>query len=102
MDRAVLLVLLMLLFSALEAAFFHETGLREAHGNFTWATGSSALLLWWLALRDFWNDFAAFWPARGQSRLRATGYVGCWVLLGWHALSALYYLYYLISTGNVF
>ena len=101
-DRAVLLVLLMLLFSALEAAFFHETGLREAHGNFTWATGSSALLLWWLALRDFWNDFAAFWPARGQSRLRATGYVGCWVLLGWHALSALYYLYYLISTGNVF
>ena len=101
-DRAVLLVLLMLLFSALEAAFFHETGLREAHGNFTWATGSSALLLWWLALRDYWNDFAAFWPARGQSRLRATGYVGCWVLLGWHALSALYYLYYLISTGNVF
>ena len=49
MDRAVLLVLWMLLFSALEAAFFHETGMREAHGNFTWATGSSALLLWWLA-----------------------------------------------------
>ncbi len=101
-DRAVLLVLLMLLFSALEAAFFHETGLREAHGNFTWATGSSALLLWWLALRTFWIDFSAFWPKRAQSGARTAGYLVCWVLLGWHVVSSVYYLYYLLSTGNVF
>ncbi|MDD3212478.1 MAG: hypothetical protein PHY64_02335 [Eubacteriales bacterium] len=102
MDGAVALVLLMLLFSCLEAAFFHETGLRESHGNFTWATGSSALLLWWLALRSYWRDLAAFWPGRAQNRLRAAGYAASWALLGWHGYSAVYYLYYLLSSGNAF
>jgi hypothetical protein len=102
MDRGVALVLLMLLFSALEAAFFHETGMRENHGNFTWATGSSAILMWWIALRSYWTDFTEFWPKRRQHLLRAWGYVGCWALLGWHACSGVYYLYYLITTHNAF
>ncbi len=102
MDRAVKLALLMLLFSALEAAFFHETGMRESHGNFTWATGSSALLLWWLALRTYWQDFITFWPNHRQSIPRACGYVIGWALLAYNVYSAVYYLYYLLSTGSAF
>lgn len=102
MDRGVALVLLMLLFSALEAAFFHETGMRENHGNFTWATGSSAILLWWLALRSYWDDFTKALQNRHTRALRAWGYAGSWVLLLWHAFSAIYYLCYLITTHSAF
>ena len=45
-DRMLLLALLMLLFSALEAMAFRETGQRQGHGNFTWASSSSAFFLW--------------------------------------------------------
>lgn len=101
-DRAFILVLLMMLFSALEAAFFHETGMRENHGNFTWATGSSSLLFWWLTLSSFWGDFTASWKARSRQPLRACGYAVAWALLGWHTYSAIYYLYYLCATRSAF
>ena len=103
MDRTLVLVLLMLVFSVLEAACFHETGLRQAHGNFTWATGSSAILLWWLALRSFWDEFRACWQQRAQHKLRTIGYALSWALLTWHVLSGLHYIFFhILILGNAF
>ena len=45
-DRMLLLALLMLAFSVLEAMAFRETGQRRGHGNFTWASNSSSFVLW--------------------------------------------------------
>ena len=45
-DRMLLLAVLMVVFSVLEAMAFRETGQRQGHGNFTWASNSSSFFLW--------------------------------------------------------
>lgn len=104
-DRTVILLLLMMLFSIFEAASFRETGMRTNHGNFGWAMGSSSILLWWIALRDFLPNMHALKAegARGAAgKARACGFAVCWALLAWHLCSAVYYIYFLVSTDNVF
>ena len=53
------LALLMVLFSLLEGMAFRETGLREGHGNFTWATNSSSFILWVTMTGIFLREFVS-------------------------------------------
>lgn len=100
-DRTLVLALLMTLFSVVEAMLFQETGLREGHGNFTWAANSSSLFLWiamtGVGLRCFAQDRQA-----GLTLRQKAGYALTVGVLAWHAYAAVYYLYYLLSTQNAF
>ena len=100
-DRMLVLALLMVLFSVLEAMAFRETGMREGHGNFTWASNSSAFFLWVVmagnALSCFREDCR-----NGMSLLRKAGYAATGALFLWHLGSAFWYLYVLIAFNRAF
>ena len=49
-DPVLALCLLIAAISVLEAALFYETGVRENHGNFNWASMNAAFLLWVITL----------------------------------------------------
>lgn len=114
-DKQIVLCLLMVLLSVLEAMCFTETGLRQNHGNFNWASMSSAFLLWVTMLPRFIASIADYrsgalltdtdeGPADSPRahRLRSAGYFVGFVLLLWHLYSGGYYLYHLFLTGNTF
>ena len=100
-DRMLVLALLMTAFSVLEAMTFRETGLREGHGNFTWAANSSSFFLWvvmaGIALRCLKEDWEAGWTKIHTARAAVVG-----VLFGWHVFSGIYYLCYLFASKNAF
>lgn len=101
-DRLLVLALLMTLFSVLEAMAFRETGMREGHGNFTWAANSSSFFLWvvmtGVCLRCVQSDLEAGAITLG----RKLGYAAVAGLFAWHAFSAVYYIWYLLTTTNAF
>ena len=101
-DRLLVLALLMTLFSVLEAMAFRETGMREGHGNFTWAANSSSFFLWvvmaGVCLRCVQSDL----EAGAITLTRKLGYAAVAGLFAWHAFSAVYYIWYLLTTTNAF
>ena len=122
-DQAIVLSLWMALFSMLEAMFFRETGLRVNHGNFNWASMSAAFMLWVTVLPVFLNSIGQFREDRlrlqtaaregtmpsevlsrsfASLRTRSLKYLAAFMLLIWHVYSGVYYVYYLLSTGNSF
>ena len=96
------LALLMVFFSLLEGMAFRETGLREGHGNFTWAANSSSFVLWVVMAGIFLREFVSGLKAKTLSSGRKAAYAVGFALMGWHAASGVYYLYFLLSTGNAF
>lgn len=101
-DRMLVLALLMVFFSLLEGMAFRETGLREGHGNFTWAANSSSFVLWVVMAGIFLREFVFGLKAKTLSSGRKAAYAVGFALMGWHAASGVYYLYFLLSTGNAF
>jgi len=122
-DKNIVLVLLMTVFSILEAMSFQETGVRINHGNFNWASMSTAFLLWVMVLPKFIESIGLYRAERAQAqaaatdgslpsatlhRLRVTlnarsaAYLVSFLLLVWHAYTGIYYIYFLLHTGNVF
>lgn len=101
-DKTVVLALLMTLFSVLEAMAFRETGMREGHGNFTWAANSSSFFLWVVMTGSYLRDFALDVKAGAMSLGRKAVYGVGWALMAWHLYSGLYYIYFLLITQNVF
>lgn len=122
-DKAVVLSLLMAAFSILEAMCFRETGVRINHGNFNWASMSSAFMLWVTVLPHFADAVAGYRSdaarlteelrlgavasgttrqRQNQLRLRSVAFLGAFILLMWHLYSSVYYLYFLLTSGNVF
>ncbi len=99
-DRLIVLALLMTLFSTLEAMAFRETGLREGHGNFTWAADSSAFFLWVVMGGTTLRCFLADRKAHALTLLKKAGYGATLLLLIYHLYSGLYYLHYLLTTAN--
>lgn len=101
-NRLLVLALLMTLFSVLEAMAFRETGMRAGHGNFTWAANSSSFFLWVImtgvCLRYIQSDA----QSGALTLRRKLGYAAVAVLFLWHAFSAVYYLWYLLTTTNAF
>ncbi len=100
-DKLLALTLWMTLFALLEAMLFHETGQRENHGNFTWASMSCAFLLWVVMLPKYLNEARAC-IAKRVFTLRAGGLAACGALLLWHAASGVYYIVYLLTSQNAF
>lgn len=101
-DRLVVLALLMTAFSVLEAMAFRETGMREGHGNFTWAANSSSYFLWVVMMGVFLRTFPADVRAGALRTVRGLGYAAVGGLFLWHAYSSVYYLHYLLTSTNAF
>ncbi len=101
-DRLIVLSLLMVLFSVLEAMAFRETGLRVGHGNFTWAANSSAFFLWAVMVGVFLREFHQHWVNGTLNAWRKAGGALTIALLGWHLYSAVAYLRFLSLTENAF
>lgn len=95
-DTLYWLVIVMDAVGIVEYLLLGENGVRAADGNFGWGLMSAALALWMIVLPRFVkarsNETA---PSAGKR----IGYTVGWVLLGWHLVSGLYYLWYLLSTG---
>lgn len=101
-DRMLLLAVLMVVFGVLEAMGFRETGQRQGHGNFTWASNSSSFFLWVVMAGVFLREM------RAQLR---NGTLGLWRKLGaaataalfvWHVVSGVYYYHFLMTSEAVF
>lgn len=101
-DRLIVLGLLMTVFSVLEAMAFRETGLREGHGNFTWASSSSAFLMWAVMTGVFLREFRRHIQNGTLSLWRKLGGAATVVLLIWQAYTGVRYLIYLMITQNAF
>lgn len=101
-DKLVVLALLMTLFSVLEAMAFRETGMREGHGNFTWAANSSSFFLWVVMTGVFLRSLAQDLREKTMTVLRWAGYGMGGALFLWHLYSGIYYIHFLQATGNVF
>ena len=102
-DRQIVLALLMIAFSTLEGIVFHETGLREGHGNFTWAANSSAFYFWVVMMGAFLRCFIADVKEKQKlCALRKTAYGATLAIFAWHVISGVYYYAYLMRPTNAF
>ena len=88
--------------SALEAMAFRETGQRQGHGNFTWASNSSAFFQWVVMAGVFLREMRSRKQNGELCAWRKAGIAGVLALLAWHLYSGVYYLYFLFSTENTF
>lgn len=101
-DRQIVLALLMIGFSAAEAIVFHETGMREGHGNFSWAASSSAFYFWVVMTGAFLRCFISDVREKSLHPLRKAAYAATIALFAWHVVSGVYYYGYLMRTSNAF
>ena len=101
-DKMLALTLLMAGISVLEAMFFRETGLRQGHGNFNWASMSVALMLWVLMTGHFLRSYALFLKSARRAWRRWIAFGVGFALIVWHVGSGGYYLYFLLSSGSSF
>ena len=101
-DRMILLGLLMVLFSTVEAMAFRETGMREGHGNFTWAANSSSFFLWAVMAGVFLREFAHHAQNGTLTLARKAGAAATIGLFAWHVYSGVYYFFHLATTQNAF
>ncbi len=95
----------------LEMLLLGEDGRRAADGNFGWAMMGAALMLWAIAL-PLYARFARRWARRRRAaaegqptlashpRLEAGALGAGALLLAWHLASGIYYVVYLLTTGN--
>lgn len=90
------LTLVMNLVGIVEFLILGENGRRAADGNFGWGLMAAVLMLWVIALPRFVQAHREDVQPTG---LRKAGYTAGWTLLGWHLVSGVYYLWYLLSTG---
>ena len=100
-NRMLVLSLLMLVFSVLEAAAFRETGQRYGHGNFTWALNTSAFFYWAVVSGIFLRTF----PQQLQKGLawwRKILYGASAAFLLWHVYSGAAYIWILLFENRAF
>lgn len=83
---------MMVIFGWLEYMVLVETGTRASHGNFGWAICIAVFLLWVYGLCAFANNTIQ------RDRPVIVLVVG-WLLVAWHFVSGLYYVYYLLTSG---
>ena len=80
--------------ACLECAFIRETGLRSTHGNFDWAVMANSLLMWVSAM----PQFVDLLREKRSAKSIVVNTAGI-LLLAWHLLSGVYYLYLLYTAG---
>lgn len=91
------LSLSMVLVSGAMKALLAETGERRYHGNFGWAWGITATLVWFLAFRRFLELMTG--DELPPKKYRVVAYVG-WTLLALHLFAGITY-YCVMVTGNI-
>lgn len=101
-DRMLLLALLMVVFSVLEAMAFRETGQRQGHGNFTWASNSSSFFLWVVMAGVFLREIRRHIHNGALCLWRKLGVVATVALFIWHVGSGVGYYVYLMTTESTF
>ena len=89
----------------LEYLLLGEDGRRASDGNFGWGMMGSALMLWIMMMIHFGCTWAKEKkkapPAEGKHSGRVTAKYACGLaLLLWHVGSGIYYIVYLLGTGN--
>lgn len=80
--------------ACLECAFIRETGLRSTHGNFDWAVMANSLLMWVSAM----PQFVDLLREKRSAKSIVVNTAGI-LLLSWHLISGVYYLYLLYTAG---
>ncbi len=96
-DPLLALTVLMDAAGLLEQLVLSETGFRAADGNMGWAMMGAALMLWAVMLPRFIGQFAAWRAAREKNGWRAARYAVGLTLVGWHLISGIYYVIYLLT-----
>ena len=100
-NRLLILSLLMLAFSYVEALYFHEEGARAGHGNIMWALMNSTFFLWVLMAGHFWDCVAQFVRSKAKKWYQWAIYGVGLALLLWHLVSGYYYIVLLMTTTRV-
>lgn len=95
-DTVYWLTLLMDVVGIVEFLILGENGIRAADGNFGWGMMSAVQMLWMVTLPRYVKMRSGETALTGGRR--ALYGIG-WALLGWHLVSGIYYIWYLLSTG---
>ena len=101
-DQMLVLTFVMAAVSILEAMFFRETGIRQGHGNFNWASMSTSLLLWVLMTGHFLRSLADFFAGPKKPWFRFVLFGIALFLFFFHVYSGGRYLNYLLLSNNSF
>ena len=91
------LSLSILLTSGVMKALLAEIGKRRYHGNFGWAWGIAATIIWFFAFRRFLQLMTG--DELPEKKYKVVAYVG-WTLLALHLFSGITY-YCVMVTGNI-
>lgn len=90
-DTCYVLTLAFTAVAVAEYLILGENGRRAADGNFGWGMFGAALMLWVVCLIRFLKE--------ADGRPAAPRLLPGWALLGWHLVSGVYYIYYLLTSG---
>ena len=101
-DRMLLLALVMILFSVLEAMAFQETGQRQGHGNFTWASNSSSFFLWVVMAGVFLREMRERIQNGTLCLWRKAGVAAAVALFVWQLGSGIGYYVFLMTSDYTF
>lgn len=107
-DPLVVLTVLFFAVGVVEYLILGEDGRRASDGNFGWGMMGASLMLWVMMLIEFLGDWAqarqeqaAVESSGGKTlTLVAAGFAFRIFLLLWHLGSGVYYVVYLLTTGN--
>lgn len=100
-DKMLVLTLLITLFALVESIVFRETGMRERDGNFTWGCASASLLMWVVMTPKYIGAIKS-WRANGLALWQKIGCALSSGLLAWHIASGVYYIVYLLTSGQAY
>lgn len=101
-DRMLLLAILMVVFSVLEAMAFRETGQRQGHGNFTWASNSSSFFLWVTMAGVFLREMKNRVCTGALCAWRKLGLAATAVLFLWQLGAGVGYYMFLMTSDYTF
>lgn len=101
-DRMLLLALLMVAFSVLEAMAFRETGQRQGHGNFTWASNSSSFFLWVVMAGVFLREMKNRVCTGALCAWRKLGLAATAILFLWQLGAGVGYYLFLMTSDFTF
>ena len=101
-NQQLLLILLIVAVAAFEAMTFHETGVREGHGNFFWAGMSMSLVFFVFTISLYLQTMADYFKNKHRKLNRGILLTLDSLFLLWHVFSGFYYVYDLLSRSAAF